>query len=388
VTGGLQAGAPARTAPASDDFNPWVTTSSRFLDAEWVFERWNRARTTAMLRIDWRQRLQNGALLTDPGYTALLQAGRELVYLLMTARPDGRRRHRSGSALNLAKHVFAFFRWLIANGYTRLANVDAEATDRYRTWVLARRTCKGRPLAANSTAKCFLVLLDLHRFRHQLSDGLREHPFEGMELDELVGSLAPTGEIPHIPMDVAVPFLLLAVRWVREYGAEIAAALEHCDAAYAEAAAQGRDAKGCGVAAMRSLRQFRFQHPPQVDGQQLPPYLGDQMQLRRLVRFAVIAGFIIIAALTGMRLSELLSLEEDCLEPVSIDDNSGELPAPRARDSREDISDRDGRNDSLGGGHRRGGQPRAGRRRAGTPLDSEAPRAIRRPTSLPRRSAA
>jgi len=53
-----------------------------------------------MLRIDWRQRLENGALLTDPHYAALLQAGRELVYLLMTAPPGGRRRHRPGSALD------------------------------------------------------------------------------------------------------------------------------------------------------------------------------------------------------------------------------------------------------------------------------------------------
>jgi len=256
VTAGVQASTPARTGPTADDINPWVTTSSRFLDPEWVFERWNRAHSTAMLRIDWRQRLESGVLLTDPCYAALLQAGRELVYVLMTAPPDGRRRHRAGSALDLAKHVFAFFRWLLANGYTRLADVDAEATARYRTWVLARRTRQGRPLAANTTAKYLLVLLDLHRFQHQLSDGLREHPFQGMELDELVGSLAPTGEIPHIPTDIAVPFLLVAVRWVREYGPDIAAALEHCDTAYAVAAGQGRDAKGCGLAAMRSLRRF------------------------------------------------------------------------------------------------------------------------------------
>ena len=68
-------------------------------------------------------------------------------------------------------------------------------------------------------------------------------------------------------MEIAVLFLMLALRWVREYGPEIAVALEHCDAAYAVAAAHGRDAKSCGFAAMRSLRRFRFQHPPQVDGQ-------------------------------------------------------------------------------------------------------------------------
>jgi len=179
-------------------------------------------------------------------------------------------------------------------------------------------------LAANTTAKYLLVLLDLHRFRRRLSDGLREHPFEGMDLDELLGSLAATGEIPHIPSEIAVPFLLVAVRWVREYGPEIAAALEHCDAAYAVAAAHVRDAKGCGLAAMRSLRRFRFQHAPHVDGQQLPQYLRDQMQLRRLVRFGVTAGFVVIAGLTGMRLSELLSLEEDCLEVLPLDDGSGE----------------------------------------------------------------
>ena len=31
-----------------------------------------------------------------------------------------------------------------------------------------------------------------------------------------------------------------------------------------------------------------------------------------------------VAALTGMRVSELLGLEEDCLEPFPVDDGSGE----------------------------------------------------------------
>jgi hypothetical protein len=50
-------------------------------------------------------------------------------------------------------------------------------------------------LDANTLAGYFTVLLDLHRFRASLSDGLSEHPFDGMELDELLGSLVPTGEI-------------------------------------------------------------------------------------------------------------------------------------------------------------------------------------------------
>jgi len=96
-------------------------------------------------------------------------------------------------------------------------------------WVLARRTRKGGALAANTTARYLNVLLDLHVLRDRLSDGLPEHPFEGMEVDEILGGQAATGEIPHIPMDIAVPFLVVAVRWVREYGPEIAAALERCE---------------------------------------------------------------------------------------------------------------------------------------------------------------
>jgi len=42
-----------------------------------------------------------------------------------------------------------------------------------------------------------------------------------MELDEILGSLAPTGEIPHNPMDIAVQFLLVADRWVREHGPQL-----------------------------------------------------------------------------------------------------------------------------------------------------------------------
>ena len=323
MTAALPVTTAAQAEGARGEFNPPVASSSRFLDPVWSFERWNRARTTGKLRIDWRQRLDNGAMLTDPRYASLLQVGRELVYLLMNAPPGGRRRHRATSAIDVAEHVFAFLRWLTTQGYTRLADVDPEATSRYRAWVLTRRAHSGRPLAPSTTARYLIVPLDLHRFRDRLSDGLVEHPFQGMELDEILGSLAPTGEIPHIPMDIAVPFLLVAVRWVREHGPEIADALDHSEEAYAQAAARGRDAKICGWVALRSLRRFRFEHPPMIDGRQSPESVG-LLQLRRLVRFSITASFIVVAALTGMRLSELLSLDENCLERLPLEDGSGE----------------------------------------------------------------
>src|SRR6266851_241640 len=263
----MTATAPERTAARAEaalgEFNPWVTGSSRFLDTVWTFERWNRARTTCNLRIDWRQPLEGGTVLTDPQYDALLQVGRELVYLLMTAPPSGRRRHRAGSAIDVAGHVLAFFRWVVANGFTRLGEVDAESVARYRTVVLARRTRQGRPLVANTTARYLNVLLDLHLLRDRLSDGLHEHPFQGMELDEILGGQAATGEIAHIPMDIAVPFLLIAVRWVREYGPEIAAALEQCEDAYTEEVARGRRWNS-STASLVTLRKVQFDHPPVI----------------------------------------------------------------------------------------------------------------------------
>jgi hypothetical protein len=313
----------AQAEATPGDFNPWVTGTSRFLDPIWTFERWNRARTTCNLRINWRQPLGDGAVLTDPRYAALLQVGRELVYLLMITPPSGRRRHRAGSAIDVAGHILAFFRWVVANGFIRLGDVDAETVARYRLVVLARRTRKGRPLAANTTARYLNVLLDLHLLRGRLSDGLHEHPFQGMELDEILGGQAATGEIAHIPMDIAVPFLLVAVRWVREQGPEIAAVLERCEEAYSDQAARGGRQDG-SEASLRALRNFRFTHPAAMRGQPFGEFLKDRWELWRLVRFSITAGFIVVAALTGMRLSELLSLEEDCLERERLDDGSGD----------------------------------------------------------------
>jgi hypothetical protein len=323
MTATTPAGRTAHAVATRSGFNPWVTGTSRFLDPVWTFERWNRARTTCNLRIDWRQPLEDGTVLTDPHYAALLQVGRELVYLLMTAPPSGRRRHRAGSAIDVAGHVLAFFRWVVANGFIRLGEVDAETVARYRTVVLARRTRLGRPLVANTTARYLNVLLDLHLLRHRLSDGLHEHPFQGMELEEILGGQAATGEIAHIPMDIAVPFLLVAVRWVREHGPEIATALEQCEAAYSEQAARGGRQDG-SEASLRALRNFRFTHSPAIRGQPFGEFLKDRWELWRLVRFSITAGFIVVAALTGMRLSERLSLEEDCLEREQLDDGSGD----------------------------------------------------------------
>lgn len=312
----------ASTAPDDGEFNPWVTRSSRFLDPVWTFDRLNPSRPVSFYRINWRHPLGNGAVLTDARFATLLTVGRELIYMLMTAPPAGRRRHRTSSAISLAQHLFAFYRWLSANGYTRLGDVDPEEISRYQRSLLARRTRAGRPLTPNTLAGYFIVLLDLHRFRERLSDGLCEHPFGGMELHELLGSLANTGEIPHIPMDIAVPFILTAVRWVQEHGPEIAMALERAEAAYGHAAAQGKRAAWCEIVSARELRGFRFLHPPLFEGKPMPEVLTGLLQLRRLVRLAVTASFIVIAALTGMRMSELLGLEEDCLEVVPLEDGS------------------------------------------------------------------
>jgi hypothetical protein len=111
------------------------------------------------------------------------------------------------------------------------------------------------------------------------SDGLREHPFSGMELHELRGSLANTGEIPYIPMDLAIPFVLVAVQWVRDHGPEITTALEQAEAAYGRAAAQGKGAAACDVDAVRALRGLRFEHPPVLDGQPSPAFLTGLRQL-------------------------------------------------------------------------------------------------------------
>ena len=153
---------------AAPDFNPWVTSSSRFLDPVCIFERFNPGGPASFFRINWRQPLGDGAMLTDAHFAALLRVGRELIYMPMMTPPAGRRRHRLSSAVSVARHLFAFFRWLKASGYTNLSDVDPETVARFRQWLLARRTRSGRPLAPNTLVGYFIVLLDWHRFRDRL----------------------------------------------------------------------------------------------------------------------------------------------------------------------------------------------------------------------------
>ena len=74
---------------AAPDFNPWVSSSSGFLDAVWIFERLNPGRPASFFRINWCHPLGDGAMLTDARFAALLTVGRELIYMLMTAPPAG-----------------------------------------------------------------------------------------------------------------------------------------------------------------------------------------------------------------------------------------------------------------------------------------------------------
>jgi len=96
-------------------------------------------------------------------------------------------------------------------------------------------------------------------------------------------------------MDIAIPFFLVAVPWVREHRPEIAAAFEQAERAYAHPAAQGTGVTACEIAAARALQGFRFEHPPLIDGQRCPEVLTGLLPLRRLVRFAITARMLLFS---------------------------------------------------------------------------------------------
>ncbi len=133
----------------------------------------------------------------------------------------------------------------------------------------------------------------------------------------------PHAAIPHIPTDIALPFILTAIRWVGEYGPDIAAAKDLCDAAYLGADWRDMHKTVRELRARDALRAYTFRNPPEIGGRRLPVTLTRKQDLNKLTKHLIEACYIVVAALTGMRISELLSLEVGCLLHESLDDGSG-----------------------------------------------------------------
>ncbi len=237
----------------------------------------------------------DGSRLTAPQHAGLREGVKALLYVRLAQNSPHSGKPLSGiTAIGLWMSLCPLLRWMVDAGYGSFATLTSEAclayVDHSRKRSVWEHSANGRPdkkLTASTLYNYFVSVEDLWHFREFLSDALQEHPWPGQSAGSLAGvkkggtdRVAKTEQIPDRLMGLLVQESL---RYVADgYGEQLLA----CRNAHAEGKPVNEHLTRLGLSSWQAVKA----------------------ELTRLHTTC----YIVIAGLSGMRDSEMASLETGC----------------------------------------------------------------------------
>ena len=290
--------------------NPRVSSISRFCDDVWDFsdENKNPATGRADKRICWSFTLPGGGLFTDARFRSLLTASKQFVYALRW-RPIDTPSYSPASLRNLFRSLKRFIAHLVgySNPVLRFKDVLPHHCDDYLLKLSSSDASRATRYGQVQ------ILHMLFRYRGAMQDGLVVDPLNGDSVVRIVGknadSLGRKTEI--IPEDVLGPLVRASLQYVDQFSGYL---LDCADEL--ERIRTSTTPDQFPYLATRHLRRHAVTSYP-LGGTSLEMGVRSLRQLSTELCHLQTACFVVIAFATGMRLSELLSLQEGCCQVVA-----------------------------------------------------------------------
>ena len=290
----------------SDRDNPRVSAVSRFDDDVWDFsnEDKNPARSSTDTKVCWSFRTPQGGLFTHPRFKFLLTGFKQFIYALRW-HPIDSAPFAVSALISTFRRAQRFVHHLLAypTPVLRFKDVLPYHCEDYVEHVLS---CG---LSASYKYHCISVLQKLFLYRRVMKDGLVIEPLKGESAHEMAGYTKASqleSQTEIIPDEILTPMVRAALEYVDRFADYL---LDAC-----EGVEDIRERKRWfGVWA----RRYVHEHAPAaygLDGSKFENGLSSLRQLNRELCYLQTACFVLIAFITGMRLSEILSLREGCCE--------------------------------------------------------------------------
>lgn len=301
---------PTRPTAASNDHrggNPHVSSASRFRDDVWDFSDENRNPAVGRhdKQIHWSFKLPGGKTFTDPPFGSLLTASKEFIYALRW-HPIDTPVHTPANLRNLFKTLKGFIAHLI--GYSspllRFKDVLPHHCEDYIQKLSSSDSSRARKY------RYIQILQMLFQYREVMQDGLAIDPLKGDSAARIAGKTAGSSgrKTEIIPEEILGPLVRASLQYVEQFSGFL---LDLSDGV--------EKIRGCAnpiqflYLGTRHLRRHAPAPYPLI-GTGLEISVRSLRQLNTEMSHLQTACFVLIAFATGMRLSELLSLEEGCCQ--------------------------------------------------------------------------
>lgn len=271
---------------------------SRYGDPVWIFSPYihtrNKPASDKMIDFSSMQ-FAGGSRLTDPQHAGLLAGVKAFLYVRLSCNSPRNGKPLSGaSVVNLWRYFRPLLRWMVGAGYGCFADLTPEACLAYvdhsknrTTWEHSTGGRKDKKLTADVLYNYYVCVEDLWNLRECLADALREHPWPGQSAGSLAGvkkgGADRDSKTKQIPDRLMSKLMQGALRYVADgYGDQLLAF---------------RNARDEGRPIDDNLTRLGLENWPEV-----------RQEITRLHT----ACYVLIAGLSGMRDSEIASLETGC----------------------------------------------------------------------------
>lgn len=291
--------------PAQDLAQRAVSAVSCWKDPKWIFDAEHPPQAAPQRTITWPQDLPAG----------LIDVAKRLVWSMRVDPPQGNVHHKNRTSSSFARYFICVIRWMMEprQRFLTFASLDPAACIDYRNDVAARYHDRhGRGMNAKGLCPYLEPIVALYRQRSKLPDAIVVEPFNGKSAFEAAAPIVKgeLGWIPYVDDDIAVPTIMALIEWVDQRAPDIIRA-EKARRAIVEQFPVRVDYRS--MAYRKLCETFTFSTPADAS---LPwhPQLKSAMQIGGLIKALEIAAGSLILAMVGMRMHELLSLQDDCIE--------------------------------------------------------------------------
>lgn len=300
----------AAPAPAAFAPDTVISSRSRFADDIWHLDGLRPGSNRSDFALDWGFRVGTGRF-TDARFAPWREAAKTLLWSAKVDPPPGRRHLHDGTLASLFKGLRLLIRWMESQGYRSFPELDREASERFLAAMAARCNPRGEPVTAATLDhyRRLLILIYLQGARYRqlaISD-----PFPGV-----TGLFRQDhrGWLPYTPDAIAVPLISSALRLIGPAADDVLALQAQAQGAYDAALAAGRTPTRAGFDVTDAIAAFRFQILPGEEAPWHPAPVTSTKTVRQLADRLYDACFVVIAYLVGARVSEILGLQEGCIE--------------------------------------------------------------------------
>ncbi len=286
-----------RNISVQNKINIRVSALSNYDDDVWDFRREipNINKKPGQKKIRWNRAINvKERRITNSEYSKLIISSKDFIFSYMSFRGKGNRFPKTLSVIEQSYHLFFLMKWMVAEGYWQFSQLDRDACRRFQGYVI------GLPQSHSYRSSILKVLEKIFQLRHRINDGIKEHPFDYETVRSQLGvthAKIVANKNVRIPEKIVVDLIHKALECIE---------------------------KSSFIFDLRdSIEKIKYdgtnrnQHPDHIRHKAADylkkhgvisarVFLKEQILLRS-------ACYIIIAFFSGMRNSEILGIQENCI---------------------------------------------------------------------------